>query len=99
MPTIVAVSGDLAEACIVVVKIEIDLCVLAVYNRIILWQVPVPCVVLKIPSAAGGQPMVVRHQWPKEGISRIPYWVYTDPEVYAREQAHLLWALMGLCRA
>ena len=50
MPTIVAVSGDLAEACIVVVKIEIDLCVLAVYNRIILWQVPVPCVVLMVTS-------------------------------------------------
>ena len=39
MPMIVAVSGDLAEACIVVVKIEIDLCGLAVYNRINLWQV------------------------------------------------------------
>ena len=25
-------------------------------------------------------------RWPQEGITRIPYWVYTDPELYAREQ-------------
>ena len=24
-------------------------------------------------------------KWPEEGVSRIPYWVYTDPAVYARE--------------
>jgi salicylate 5-hydroxylase large subunit len=24
-------------------------------------------------------------KWPKEGVSRIPYWVYSDPAVYARE--------------
>lgn len=24
--------------------------------------------------------------WPKEGITRIPYWIYSDPEVGAREQ-------------
>jgi hypothetical protein len=47
-PVVVA-SEDLAEAGIVVVKIEIDLCVLSVYNRIIRWPVPVPRVVLKIP--------------------------------------------------
>jgi hypothetical protein len=44
----------LAKACIVVTKITIDLCGLAVYNRIIRWQVPMPGVVLNIPSAAGG---------------------------------------------
>lgn len=27
----------------------------------------------------------INRQWPKEGISRIPYWVYTDPAVYRRE--------------
>jgi len=54
MPMIVAVSEDLTEACVVVVKIEIDLCGLAVYNRINLWQVSMPCVVLNIPSEAGG---------------------------------------------
>jgi salicylate 5-hydroxylase large subunit len=79
---------------------EIDLCGLAVYNRITLWRVSVPCVVLKIRSGAGGQPMVVRHQWPKEGVSRIPYWVYTDPEVYAREQERIFcgrsWAYVAL---
>jgi anthranilate 1,2-dioxygenase large subunit/terephthalate 1,2-dioxygenase oxygenase component alpha subunit len=24
--------------------------------------------------------------WPAEGVTRVPYWVYSDPEVYAREQ-------------
>jgi hypothetical protein len=47
--TLVVASEDPAEAGIVVVKIEIDLCVLSVYNRIIRWPVPVPRVVLKIP--------------------------------------------------
>ena len=44
--------------------------------------------------------MVVRHQWPREGISRIPYWVYTDPEIYAREQERIFcgrsWAYVAL---
>jgi len=26
-----------------------------------------------------------RFQWPDEGLSRIPDWVYTDPDIYARE--------------
>ena len=38
----------------VVVKIEIDLSVLAVYNRIIVLHMSVSGVVLKIPSEAGG---------------------------------------------
>ena len=25
-------------------------------------------------------------RWPGTDASRVPYWVYTDPEVYAREQ-------------
>jgi salicylate 5-hydroxylase large subunit len=24
--------------------------------------------------------------WPEEGVSRVPYWIYSDPEVYQREQ-------------
>lgn len=44
--------------------------------------------------------MGARHQWPKEGISRIPYWVYTDPEIYAREQERIFcgrsWAYVAL---
>ncbi len=40
------------------------------------------------------------HQWPEEGISRIPYWVYTDPEIYAREQERIFrgrsWAYVAL---
>lgn len=29
-------------------------------------------------------PLATR-RWPAEGFTRIPYWVYTDPELYARE--------------
>jgi len=27
-----------------------------------------------------------RFEWPPEGLARVPYWVYSDPEIYAREQ-------------
>ena len=44
--------------------------------------------------------MPVCHQWPTEGVSRIPYWVYTDPEIYAREQERIFcgrsWAYVAL---
>src|SRR6266478_9459588 len=33
--------------------------------------------------------MGARHVWPQEGISRIPYWIYSDPEIYAREQERI----------
>ncbi len=23
--------------------------------------------------------------WPKEGWSRVPFWIYTDPDLYKRE--------------
>ena len=28
-------------------------------------------------------------QWPERGVSRIPFWVYSDPEIYAREQERI----------
>jgi salicylate 5-hydroxylase large subunit len=41
-----------------------------------------------------------RLQWPSEGISRIPYWVYTDPELYVREQERIFagpsWSYVAL---
>jgi phenylpropionate dioxygenase-like ring-hydroxylating dioxygenase large terminal subunit len=27
--------------------------------------------------------------WPAEGATRVPYWVYQDPEIYEREQARI----------
>jgi phenylpropionate dioxygenase-like ring-hydroxylating dioxygenase large terminal subunit len=27
--------------------------------------------------------------WPAEGLTRVPYWVYCDREIYDREQAHI----------
>ena len=28
--------------------------------------------------------MEARRAWPKEGIARVPYWIYSDPEISAR---------------
>src|SRR5215468_1437282 len=28
-------------------------------------------------------------QWPAGGLSRIPYWIYTDPDVYRAEQERI----------
>jgi anthranilate 1,2-dioxygenase large subunit len=27
--------------------------------------------------------------WPSEGLTRIPYWLYSDPDLYAEEQARI----------
>ena len=39
-------------------------------------------------------------QWPAEGFTRAPYWVYTDPDIYAQEQAKIFrgktWNYLGL---
>ena len=38
--------------------------------------------------------------WPEEGVSRAPYWIYTDPDIYAREQENIFrgksWHYVGL---
>ncbi len=38
--------------------------------------------------------------WPAEGYTRAPYWAYTDPGIYAREQAQIFrgksWHYLGL---
>jgi salicylate 5-hydroxylase large subunit len=33
--------------------------------------------------------MLAARPWPKEGSSRIPFWVYADPELYAQEQVRI----------
>ena len=33
------------------------------------------------PAAAAPSP----HAWPSEGRTRVPYWIYTDPDLYRRE--------------
>jgi salicylate 5-hydroxylase large subunit len=44
--------------------------------------------------------MGARRVWPKEDITRIPYWIYSDPEVYAREQERVFcgpsWSYVAL---
>ena len=38
--------------------------------------------------------------WPAEGVTRVPYWVYQDAEVYRREQERIFrgetWTFLGL---
>jgi phenylpropionate dioxygenase-like ring-hydroxylating dioxygenase large terminal subunit len=38
--------------------------------------------------------------WPSEGITRVPYWIYQDQEIYAREQERIFrgatWNFLGL---
>ena len=38
--------------------------------------------------------------WPAEGTCRVPFWVYTDPAIYAREQERIFgganWCYVGL---
>ena len=38
--------------------------------------------------------------WPSEGLTRVPYWVYQDEEIYRREQARIFlgatWHFVGL---
>ena len=38
-----------------------------------------------IPASPGTPPTISR-EWPEAGVSRVPYWIYSDPEVYAEEQ-------------
>jgi hypothetical protein len=49
-----------------------------------------------MPSADGAAAYVVEanaetsgRRWPEAGCSRIPNWVYTDPEIFAREQQRI----------
>jgi salicylate 5-hydroxylase large subunit len=47
-----------------------------------------------------GRRMDAPRRWPGEGASRIPYWVYSDPEIYAREQERIFcgpsWSYVAL---
>ncbi|MEZ5649871.1 MAG: aromatic ring-hydroxylating dioxygenase subunit alpha [Burkholderiaceae bacterium] len=36
-------------------------------------------------QATMNESSLATRRWPAEGFTRIPYWVYTDPELYARE--------------
>ena len=43
---------------------------------------------------------VSARRWPDDGVSRIPYWVYTDPDIYRREQERIFrgpsWSYVAL---
>jgi salicylate 5-hydroxylase large subunit len=40
-------------------------------------------------TTVDGRGTIQRRKWPPEGITRVPYWVYSDPELYSEEQAKL----------
>ena len=33
--------------------------------------------------------IAAEHRWPAEGLTRVPYWVYSDRDVYEEEQARI----------
>lgn len=39
-------------------------------------------------------------QWTTNGTHRVPYWIYTDPDIYAEEQLRIFegraWNFVGL---
>ncbi|MEX0924014.1 MAG: aromatic ring-hydroxylating dioxygenase subunit alpha [Rhodovibrionaceae bacterium] len=58
-------------------------------------------------SSAIGRPRLpeegrndTRRRWPEEGLTRVPYWVYSDPEIYRQEQERIFcgpaWSFVAL---
>lgn len=45
-------------------------------------------------------PTTLERTWPEEGVSRVPYWAYTDPQVYEQEMRLIFcgesWSYVGL---
>ena len=43
---------------------------------------------------------LIKYSWPREGVSRVPYWVYLDQQVYRMEQEKIFrgstWNYVGL---
>ena len=52
-----------------------------------------------VPASPSPAPKHER-KWPAEGSSRAPYWIYTDPDIYAQEQVRIFqgktWNYLGL---
>jgi salicylate 5-hydroxylase large subunit len=42
----------------------------------------------------------MQREWPSQGTTRVPFWVYTDPQLYQREQERIFagpsWCYVGL---
>jgi salicylate 5-hydroxylase large subunit len=40
-------------------------------------------------AADDGTGALAARRWPEQGVSRVPNWVYTDPDIFAREQERI----------
>ena len=44
---------------------------------------------------------IIERHWPEVGTTRVPFWAYSDPQVYQREMERIFcgesWAYAGLC--
>ena len=45
-------------------------------------------------------PTTLDRHWPAEGVTRVPFWAYSDPQVYEQEMSRIFcgesWAYVGL---
>jgi hypothetical protein len=42
------------------------------------------------PVPGKEESMGAHHAWPKEGTARTPYWISSDPEIYARNYRQVM---------
>ena len=58
--------------------------------------------VIEVGECEAGLTMTIAtqpHQWPAEGLTRVPYWVYCDRDIYETEQERIFRGRPGIFSA